>query len=226
MKNWWYVKAFIQGIFALIIITALMLLLAGRLDYWQGWAFGIFCFLNTILKAVLFSGKTELGKERLKPGPGTKWWDKIFWALIIILTFAIIVVGSLDARYGWTKPLPVQVYVDSYLLMSFGIFIFTWGMWVNKFFSSTVRIQKERKQKVIQAGPYRCIRHPGYVGGILMFLTMALVLGSFWALIPSAILSISMIIRTYLEDNLLKKELKGYKSYAKKVRYRLLPGVW
>ena len=89
-----------------------------------------------------------------------------------------------------------------------------------------MRIQHDRGHEVIQTGPYKYVRHPGYIGGILMAISTALVLGSLWALIPAGIVAILLIIRTYLEDITLQKELPGYAEYAKNVRYRLLPLVW
>jgi protein-S-isoprenylcysteine O-methyltransferase Ste14 len=99
-------------------------------------------------------------------------------------------------------------------------------MWVNNWFSSTVRIQMDRDQHVVQDGPYRYVRHPGYVGGILMAVSASLILGSLWALIPASIVVLLLVIRTYLEDTTLQKELPGYADYTKKVRYRLVPGLW
>ena len=89
-----------------------------------------------------------------------------------------------------------------------------------------VRIQKDRGQEVYAEGPYKYIRHPGYIGGILMALSMGLVFGSLWALLPGVAAAILLIVRTYLEDKMLKRELSGYLEYSKKVKYRLLPGVW
>jgi protein-S-isoprenylcysteine O-methyltransferase Ste14 len=106
------------------------------------------------------------------------------------------------------------------------VFITLWAIWINRFFSSVVRIQKERGQEVIQDGPYRFVRHPGYVGGILLALGNALVLGSLWALIPAGIMSLLLVIRTYLEDITLQRELPGYTDYTRKVKYRLLPWIW
>ena len=97
-------------------------------------------------------------------------------------------------------------------------------MWVNRFYSSVVRIQTG--QEVVQDGPYRFVRHPGYVGGILMAISSSLIFGSLWALIPAGIVVILLIIRTHLEDITLQKELQGYIDYTKKIRYRLLPGIW
>jgi protein-S-isoprenylcysteine O-methyltransferase Ste14 len=140
---------------------------------------------------------------------------------------AILIIGALDTgRFGWTQELSIAFYVVSYAVFLLSIFSFTWPMWVNEWFSSTVRIQKDRDQQVVQTGPYKIVRHPGYVGGILMSVSMALILGSLWALIPASFSVVILVIRTYLEDITLQKELVGYADYAKKVRYRLLPGIW
>jgi protein-S-isoprenylcysteine O-methyltransferase Ste14 len=102
----------------------------------------------------------------------------------------------------------------------------TWAMRSNPFFSSTVRIQQERGHQVVSAGPYRWMRHPGYVGVVFHYLAMPLVFGSLWAYLPVALLFVITVIRTALEDRTLQSELPGYREYAQSVRYRLLPGVW
>ncbi|MBE3086692.1 MAG: isoprenylcysteine carboxylmethyltransferase family protein, partial [Bacteroidetes bacterium] len=84
----------------------------------------------------------------------------------------------------------------------------------------------DRSHQVATSGPYKYVRHPGYVGFIVLNLATPLILGSIWALIPAAILSILFIIRTSLEDRTLRNELEGYKEYAQKVQYRLIPGIW
>ena len=99
-------------------------------------------------------------------------------------------------------------------------------MWVNKWFSSTVRIQTERAQEAVPTGPYHYVRHPGYVGGILIAVSTSLVLGSLWGLIPAVFVAIPLVIRTYLEDTALQRELSGYFDCVKKVRYRLVHGLW
>lgn len=101
-----------------------------------------------------------------------------------------------------------------------------WAMAANRFFSATVRIQEEHGHSVISQGPYRFVRHPGYTGGIIYQIAVPLVLGSWWALIPSLLAVACFILRTALEDHTLQAELDGYQTYAQRVRYRLLPGVW
>ena len=99
-------------------------------------------------------------------------------------------------------------------------------MITNKFYSTIVRIQKERGHYVVTGGPYRYVRHPGYSGVILVSIALPLVFGSLWALIPSLIGDCVLVVRTVLEDNTLKKELEGYEDYAGRVPFRLIPGIW
>jgi protein-S-isoprenylcysteine O-methyltransferase Ste14 len=96
----------------------------------------------------------------------------------------------------------------------------------NTYLSRVVEIQKDRGHKVITTGPYRYVRHPMYVGVIILLVSVPLALGSLWALVPGVALTIIIIIRTHLEDKTLHAELEGYKAYAGKVRYRLVPGIW
>jgi protein-S-isoprenylcysteine O-methyltransferase Ste14 len=97
---------------------------------------------------------------------------------------------------------------------------------LNKFFEPTVRIQTDRGHKVIDTGPYAIVRRPGYLSGFLVFIGMPLSLGSVWALIPGILLCLLLIVQTIWEDQTLRNELTGYREYAQKVRYRLIPGVW
>jgi protein-S-isoprenylcysteine O-methyltransferase Ste14 len=101
-----------------------------------------------------------------------------------------------------------------------------WAMFTNNFFSSKVRIQSDRGQYVVQQGPYKFVRHPGYLGVLFWMPSTALTMGSLWGLIPAALAVLTIIIRTYLEDKTLQKELPGYIEYTQKVRYRLIPGIW
>jgi protein-S-isoprenylcysteine O-methyltransferase Ste14 len=96
----------------------------------------------------------------------------------------------------------------------------------NAYFSTAVRIQADRGQQVCRSGPYRYVRHPGYVGFFFQALSVPIMLGSLWALLFAIPAGVLMVIRTYLEDNMLKEELPGYSEYTQEVKYRLLPGVW
>ncbi len=213
-------------IFYLLLIAGLFVL-AGRLDYWQGWLFAAACIVLVIVISVLFADKKELLQERIHPGPGVKSWDKIFFSIYLVLFASVIVISTLDAgRFGWSVPLAAYVYVIAYVVLIVSYAGLIWAMWTNKFFSSRVRIQTDRGHYVIQDGPYRFVRHPGYLAAVFSFLALPLALGSLFGLIPAALVIISIIIRTILEDKTLQAELPGYSDYAQKVRYRLFPGVW
>jgi protein-S-isoprenylcysteine O-methyltransferase Ste14 len=132
----------------------------------------------------------------------------------------------LDAgRFGWS-PLPSEALYLGVALTAAGYVMGTWAMAVNVFFEPTVRIQWERHQRVVTSGPYRIVRHPGYVGAILGGLGAPLFLGSAWMFVPTIGALLLFVARTALEDRTLRKELPGYQEYAQRTRYRLLPAVW
>ena len=165
--------------------------------------------------------------ERGKLVPeGSKLFDKIFAVLYLPLYFSILIISGIDAgRYEWTI-MPLWVIflgVTMFLLFSF---FSLWAMYVNSYFECTVRIQEDRKQEVVTTGPYRFVRHPGYLAGIITFLAAPLILGSLWGLIPRVILMLTLVIRTALEDRTLQRELLGYKNYTMVTRYRLIPFIW
>jgi len=139
---------------------------------------------------------------------------------------AEIPLATLDSgRMRWSA-VPLWAVLLGYALLVGGIAVTTWAQAVNPFFEPGVRIQTERKQHPISNGPYRIVRHPGYAAAIAMFAGLPLALASWWALIPAALASVVLIIRTALEDRLLRARLPGYPKYAKKTRYRLAPGIW
>ncbi len=134
--------------------------------------------------------------------------------------------AGLDFRFSWSLHIPPVIQSLALIGVVLGYVLGGWAMVVNKFFSAVVRIQKERNQTVISDGPYKFVRHPGYTGAILALLSMPIMLGSLWALLPAGFIASLTIVRTFLEDKTLQEKLEGYKEYAKKVKYRLLPGVW
>jgi protein-S-isoprenylcysteine O-methyltransferase Ste14 len=166
-------------------------------------------------------------EERIsRKRPGAQGWDRMFVGILLLATLGIYVVAGLDHRWKWTQPMPGWVMGAGMLsiVLSGGLMI--WAMKVNPFFSAIVRLQTDRGHHVVTTGPYRFVRHPGYTGGLLMNLGLPLLLGSLWALIPSSVASLDLIIRTVPEDRFLHRELEGYADYAKRVKWKLLPGVW
>jgi protein-S-isoprenylcysteine O-methyltransferase Ste14 len=139
---------------------------------------------------------------------------------------AEIPLATLDAgRMGWSE-VPLWVVLIGYVLLIGGIAVTTWAQAVNPFFELGVRIQKERSHRVITSGPYRFVRHPGYIAAIAMFVGIPLALASWWALLPAALAITLLVVRTSWKDRLLQAELSGYADYARRTRYRLLPGFW
>lgn len=217
---------FAEVITRLILISAIFIP-AGRLDYWQGWVYTAMSTLRLLVARLVLANQNELLEERAQPGPGVKKWDKFIYILKIPIISAIVIIGSLDVgRFGLTPDIPLGIYLGFIAVNIIGHGINLWAMRVNRYFSSMVRIQTDRGHRVITDGPYRYIRHPGHLGVILIQLSSAIILGSLWALIPSAILTVLVVIRTHFEDETLKAELPGYKDYADKVGYKLIPHIW
>jgi protein-S-isoprenylcysteine O-methyltransferase Ste14 len=217
-------KRFIQVTSQLIIITILLFVSAGSLKWIWAWVYlGIGILILAANGLVL---DPELIVERGKKKEGVKKFDKIITTINIIPVVATIVLSGLEYRFGWSGKLPLCYYITGIVLMILGNVLFTWAMVANKYFSTSVRIQVDRDHKVEEGGPYKYIRHPGYTGYILFNFATPLILGSLWALISAGVTFILFIIRTILEDNTLKNELEGYKEYARRVRYRLIPGIF
>src|SRR5262249_25800331 len=130
-----------------------------------------------------------------------------------------------DGRFHWF-PLPAWVCVLGYVLLTCGFVGATWATAVNRHFEPTVRIQTDRDHAVVDQGPYAIVRHPGYAFSLPLMMGMALAMGSLWALIPAGFAVLLLIVRTRLEDATLQAEMPGYREYANRVRYRLIPGLW
>jgi len=128
-------------------------------------------------------------------------------------------------RYHWSSMPFVFVYVGA-ILFALAMVLIAWVMVVNPFAETSVRIQTDRGHTVITSGPYRIVRHPMYLGAILMYTATSLVWGSVWALALAAVMTGLMIWRTSREDRTLRQELAGYEEYSSRTRYRLLPGLW
>ena len=200
---------------------------AGRINWWPGWGvLAVNAFMMAAMGLTMFRKFPDLAAERLSPPKGAKTWDLAINSVIRCVQLARYIVAGLDRRYGWTRGFPVGVQIAALAVCFLGYTIVPWAVANNKFFSQIVRIQSDRGHAVAAGGPYRFVRHPGYVGIILFELTVSIMLASWGAMIISSVNVFLMILRTALEDHTLQAELPGYAEYSRRVRYRLLPGVW
>jgi protein-S-isoprenylcysteine O-methyltransferase Ste14 len=202
----------------------------GTLQWDWAWLFTVVTLIGwVVLSLVLARVNPEILNERGKRSKalvGTKRWDWIIMTVYAVLLLAVPFVAGLDYRYGWSAPTSDAIKAVGILVLAISFIPLTWSMAVNRFFEATVRIQENRGHQVITSGPYRYVRHPGYVGVILQFIAVPLSLGTLVAWIP-ALLGVGLyVLRTRLEDRTLIAELPGYADYAQRTRYRLVPGVW
>lgn len=208
-------------------LLALVFLPVGRLDWSPGWIFIAFLGIAySVSILILKRVNPAIFRARNRFQSGTKRWDVILVSLICFGMVAEIPLATFDAgRMTWST-VPASVVIFGYVLLAAGIALGAWAQAVNRFFEPGVRLQRERDQHVISTGPYAFVRHPGYVSAIMLFAGLALALASWWALIPAAWASGLLVLRTSWEDALLRAELDGYADYARRVRFRLMPGLW
>ncbi|HEY43298.1 MAG TPA: isoprenylcysteine carboxylmethyltransferase family protein [Anaerolineae bacterium] len=213
-----------QVVVTYLILAAILFFSSGRLNWIWAWAYlGVGLGILVINVLVLPS---ELVAERGQPGDNVKRWDSVLSTLAGLPTLGVPIVAGLDERFAWSAQLAPSAHLIGLTFFALGQGLFSWAMASNKYFSTAVRIQVDRGHTVATGGPYRYVRHPGYVGFAVSFFGTSLALGSLWATIPAGLIACLLIVRTALEDRTLQDELPGYKDYAQRVRYRLLPGIW
>jgi protein-S-isoprenylcysteine O-methyltransferase Ste14 len=222
MKN--ILRRLMQVSITVIITLIILLVSAGIIKWIYAWIYALASVLVIITNAFLFPA--ELISERGRKKENVEKWDKIITGIIIIPWFTIYIIAGLDIRFGWSPELALWIHIAALITFISGNALVSWAMIANNYFSTSVRIQYDRGHTVSSGGPYRYIRHPGYIGMIIYLLSTPIILGSFWALIPAIMTVILFIIRTSFEDNTLKNKLEGYKEYAEKVKYRLISGIW
>ena len=213
-----------------LLIPLVLLGCGGDVGWWQGWVYSVLIFLAGIGGRISAENRHPgLLLERATSGRkmNVKSWDKVLAPLMAIsLSFPLVIVAGLDHRNGWTPLFPTWLNILGLVLIALGYAFAAWGLIENRFFSSTVHIQTDRGHSVCNSGPYRIVRHPGYAGNLLAVAGIIMALNSMWTLIPAVAALVIAVIRTTLEDKTLHEELPGYRDYAKRVRYRLFPGIY
>ena len=214
-----------QFVYPLLIVG-----LSGDWRWVEGWAFGLWftAFSIATISYLYFRDPALLAERSRRPGTGGEpTWDRYVIAAICVLFLAWFMIMPLDAkRFHWTAGFPLGLQGVGGILLLLGSFFMFRAVTDNTFASSLVRIQEERRQKVVTSGVYRIVRHPMYLGAICMTLGGPLLLGSRWGMALGLLVIAVIVIRIIGEERLLTDRLEGYDAYRSKVRFRLIPWVW
>ena len=218
------IRRLVQVFSVLLLQGAILFVAAGTLSWKWAWIVLLLSLFHLIINLILLPA--ELIEERGRKKENVKKWDRMLTSIIIFPTILMYVISGLDQRFNWTGDVHIIINIAGLVLIFSGSMIFTWSMVSNRFFSTLVRLQTDRQHTVVTEGPYKYVRHPGYLGYIIFTLATPIALGTFWGLVFSGIIGILLIVRTVLEDATLKKELPGYAEYTENVKYKLIPFLW
>ncbi|WP_193181964.1 methyltransferase family protein [Nisaea sediminum] len=213
-----------------LLIPAILLLCGGELGWWQAWLYSGLVIVAGLGGRIwaewrhpgLMAERQDVGNFRK-----AKSWDKVLAPLMAVsIGYPLVIAAGLDHRFHGSPEFPLWLNAAGFLLITFGYGFAVWALAENRFFFSVVVVRTDRGHVVCDTGPYRYVRHPGYAGNIYALFGIVLALDSLWTLIPVAVALVVSVIRTALEDRTLLEELPGYRDYARRVRYRLVPGVY
>ena len=212
----------------------LPVLISGRWDWWEAWAYALLSVLGFIVSRLLAARRNpDILAERGRSfeHANTKAWDRVLSPLVGLGSSFLPLLAGLEMRIQGERLADVSEFsqplkLAALLLILAGYVISSAALITNRYFSGVVRIQSERGHHVVSSGPYAWVRHPGYAGSLLVFLALPVWLDSPWSFVLVAVFLAAIVLRTHLEDQTLQAELPGYAAYAQQVRYRLLPGVW
>jgi len=223
-------RILVVTVFMFFVPAAVLFAAAGTLRWPTAWAYlGLTALFGLVSRILALQKNPDLLTERAE-GLGkedTADWDKVLMPLTAIAgPMVMLMVAGLDKRFSWSEPVPACLMVAALLVVILGCLVGTGATVVNRYFSAVVRIQQDRGQTVVDVGPYRAVRHPGYAGAVAAYLATPFLLGALWALVPVFVIIGLIVVRTSLEDRTLRRELPGYAEYTRRVRYRLFPGVW
>lgn len=216
-------------LFFVVVVPFLPLLLSGRWDWWEAWVYFVISVLGFAVSRILARRRSpDILTERAKflQHDDAKPWDKVLSPLVGLGGGLIPLAAALDAAFKWEPLFGITIKIISLIALLAGYALASYALIENRFFSGMVRIQTDRGHQVVTGGPYRWVRHPGYAGGLLSYLSTPFLLDSLWAILPVVFLTVVLVIRTRLEDQTLQNELEGYREYTQRVKYRLIPGIW
>jgi protein-S-isoprenylcysteine O-methyltransferase Ste14 len=224
------VKAILGLALYLLLAPALLFIAAGTLNWPMAWVYIILILASTLVsRLIVYQRNPDTLRERARftESERTEPWDRLLVMIVAVYgPMATMLVAGLDRRFGWSGSAPPAVQWLAALLVAASYGLGVWAMVVNPYFSAVARLQEDRGQVVVRTGPYRIVRHPSYAGAILACLALPIMLGTTWALVPTLGMALGVVLRTRLEDRMLRAGLAGYESYAQETRYRLIPGLW
>ena len=209
-----------------VVFPVLLFLPAGTLNFWQGWTlWAMFGALVGIVSIYFLKHDPALIRRRLRRGPVAEeeCSQKIIVAVLSVLILPEFIIPGLDHRFRWSH-VPAAVVIAGDLLIAIGFFVIFLTFRVNSFAAATICV--ERGQTVVTTGPYRIVRHPMYVGVLLILTFFPLALGSYWGLLIAPFTFAAIVWRLLDEERYLSKNLQGYTEYCQSARYRLIPSVW
>lgn len=204
----------------------LLLLASGNFRWQQAWLFFVIMSVaNILFHIAVVIPDPDLYNERGNPKENTQPWDRILLLAYALIGYLSMVAIGLDKRFGWSALNDIWMIPGVFLLIT-SFTLSAWSMRVNRFFSSVVRIQKDRGQQVCDQGPYSVIRHPGYFSAFLFYFASPMMLGAAIGFIFVLMVIAVFSYRIIREEQTLSRELPGYQDYQRKVRFRLIPGIW
>ena len=217
----------IAGLLNLVVILAAVLFLsAWTLKYWQAWVF-LAVFSGSVLAITMYLMKNDphLLERRVQAGPVAEKQklQQIIQSLASVSFIAIFIVSALDHRFGWST-VPVWINLLGDFLVALGLLIVFFVFKENTYTSAVIEVGAE--QKIVTTGPYAFVRHPMYLGALIMLLGVPLALNSLWGLVALIPITLVIIWRLVDEEQFLAKELSGYTNYQNKVKYHLIPFIW
>jgi protein-S-isoprenylcysteine O-methyltransferase Ste14 len=220
------VQAVASSLFGLAFFCVLLFWPAGTLNYWQAWVFIAVFSVTTIVPSGYLAVKDPAAlQRRMKAGPIAE--TRVIQKLVIIATMlavvAVLVVSALDHRFGWSH-VPIPVVVLGNVLVGVGLAFAQLVVIQNSYAAATITVEAD--QKVVSTGVYGLVRHPMYVGALIMMVGTPLALDSYWGLLATILAVPILALRIEDEEKMLRQELDGYDDYTHKVHYRLVPGVW
>jgi len=220
------VQTLATAIFGLAFFAALLFWPAGTLNYWQAWVF-IAVFMVATLGPSLYLAVNDPAalQRRMNAGPvaESRTLQKLIMTGTILAVVAVLIVSALDHRFGWSN-VPTPVVIVGNVLVAVGLVLAQLVVIQNSYAGATITVEKG--QKVVDNGIYGLVRHPMYVGTLIMMVGTPLALDSYWGLLAIAPALPILAARIEDEEKMLRQELDGYDEYTRKVRYRLVPGVW